>query len=337
VQADATVVWIAPAPPDAGQRRALAGWASTHDVRLLEPLEETPRSLSVDLTLSALAVLAAEVEARLDAARDAIAGLDAPAVDRELAAAEALLRAHAELPQAGWLMAEVERIRAIRFRRVAPTDPDAAERALGRAYAIDGGRSPGMGEEPWQPHGEATKIELYPAPAPGDAVWLDGRRVLPRFDVRPGLHVALVTRDGAPIWASWIDVLPGQTRIALDAPRPTPCSRTDVASASMNAAAVSATATRCPRWVAAAPGSAPLEIMVASCSASRCAAPVAWRLSAPWAEPPPAPPAERRWPAWATWSVVGAGAAVAATVVLASALRTTPTETRFVSNSIKTE
>jgi hypothetical protein len=331
---DATIVWVAPAPPDAGQRRALATWASAHDVRLVEPAEETPRSLSVDLAA------ASEVEARLDSARDAIAGLDAPAVDRELATAEALLRAHAELPQAGWLMAEVERTRAIRFRRVAPTDSEAADRALARAEAIDGGRAPGMGEEAAARKAEPTPVVLDPGPAPGDAVWLDGRRVDAHFDVHAGLHVALVMRDGAPIWASWIDVLPGQTRIALDAPRPAPCSRADVAHARVDptsAGVVDAAFTRCPRWVAAAPGSGPREIVVASCSASRCAAPLAWRLPDALAEPPAAPAADRRWPAWATWGVVGAGAAVAATVVLGAVLHSTPAETRYVSYGIKPE
>jgi hypothetical protein len=334
LQAATTLVWIAPAPPDADQVRALAAWASAHDVQIVEAVEETPRAIAVDFAP------ASDVEARLDAARDAIAGLDAAAVDRELGAAEALLRAHAELPQAGWLMAEVERARAVRFRRVAPTDPEAAERALVRAEAIDGGRAPGLGEEgaPPRPVAAPEHLELDPAPAAGDVVWLDGRPVETPFEVRAGLHVALVTRQGAPIWASWVDVLPGQKRIALDAPPPAPCSRADVGSARMQPGGVEAASTRCPRWIAAAPGASPREVVVASCQASRCGGPVVWRLPDLRAEPPPSAPAsERRWPAWATWSGIGVGAALAVTVVLAATLHSSPAETRYVGYGIKPE
>jgi hypothetical protein len=323
-----TVVWITPGPPDADHRRALASWASAHGARLVDAFEEAPKPLHVDLAA------AGEVEARLEAARDAIAGLDAAAVDGQLAAAEALLRAHAELPEAGWLMAELERTRAIRFRRVAPIDAEAAERALRRAAAIDGGRAPGMGEDAAPPQAEAGTVELDFLPAPGDAVWLDGRPAEGRLELHAGVHVALVTRQGAPIWASWLDVLPGQSRLALDAPRPAPCSRGDVALPRTDAAAVDPGSTRCPRWIAVAPGPHPREILVATCEANRCEPPLSWRLPAPWAEPLPAPRTERRWPAWATWGAVGAGATIALTVVLAITLRSTPAEIRFVNGGI---
>ncbi|MGH7436349.1 MAG: hypothetical protein ACRENE_11810, partial [Polyangiaceae bacterium] len=123
MDAPATVVWIAPAPPDADPRKALAGWAASRGVTLVEPAPWRPDALEVDPHV------AGDVEDLIDRARDALAGTDGSAVDREIAKAEALLRAHPELPQAAWLMAEVERVRAVRLGQMPPVDAAAATRA----------------------------------------------------------------------------------------------------------------------------------------------------------------------------------------------------------------
>ena len=99
VDVPVTLVWLAPESPDGEQSRALTAWARAHGVRLGLPHEEKPpRTISVD------ARLAEDVEKLLDRVRDAIAGRDADAADRGLAAAESALRAHPELPQASFLM-----------------------------------------------------------------------------------------------------------------------------------------------------------------------------------------------------------------------------------------
>ena len=138
----ATSVWLAPggeAPGDAA-RRALTAWARAHDVTLAEPTAGEPRALAVDLAV------ADSVELELERAREAVAAQDADTAERALSRAEGELRAHPELPQAAWLLAEVERGWAVRHTRVAPVDAERAERAWQRAAGLDGGRVAGVGE-----------------------------------------------------------------------------------------------------------------------------------------------------------------------------------------------
>src|SRR5580700_5535610 len=141
MDAPATTVWVAPALPDAEQTRALSSWARTHGVRLMAPVEGSAPALAVDPRI------ADDVERLLDRARDAMVARDGEAVDRVLSAAASTLQAHPELPQAAWLMAEVERAKSSRLRRIAPVDEAAANVAWTRAEALDGGRVAGIGEQ----------------------------------------------------------------------------------------------------------------------------------------------------------------------------------------------
>jgi hypothetical protein len=331
VETPATVVWIAPDPPDAGPRRALASWAAARDLRLVEPVDLGPTPIAAD---PGDPRVPEEVEEHLDRARDALAALDGAGVDAELAAADALLRAHAELPEAAWLMAEVERARAVRWRRVSPLDAEAADRAGKRAEALDGGRAAGIGEEAAASGPAGASLALPGALGLQEQRWLDGRPVGERAETHAGLHALVVTWAGAPVWAAWREAPPGPSTIELGAPGAAACSRADVAPARIEGDRVLAGPVRCGRWVAATPGAdgSAREARVALCEAGRCGALQVWRLPEPWTEPAADRPAERRWPAWATWSAVGAGAAIAAgaAVVIASALRTPPAETRFV-------
>jgi hypothetical protein len=121
VAPNVAVVWIEPAGP--AEERALGEWALARGVRLHGPsAEEAPR-IAVDLSM------AERVEAELDKARDGATALDAEVTERALARAEAILRAHPELPQAAWLMAEVERGWAVRWARIEPVDRVRAARA----------------------------------------------------------------------------------------------------------------------------------------------------------------------------------------------------------------
>jgi hypothetical protein len=339
VDTAATVVWIAPDPADSEQRRAIAGWASAHDVRLAEPAEWAPPPLAVDDHA------AAEVEDLLERARDAIAAADGPAVDAELARADALLRASAALPQAAWLMAEVERTRAVRWRRIAPADPEAADRAWRRAEALDGGRRPGISEQQQRadPPPAAASIDLPALVAPEEA-WLDGRPAGRHVDAFAGPHAIVVTWNGEPVWAEWRDVPAGSSTWDLGAPQPPPCSSVDFASARLDGDRIASPSVRCTSWVAALPSPhGARAVRIADCERDRCGPLVEWRLPEPWTTPAPPPVAhgapEKHWPAWATWTLVGAGAAACAlsAVALVATLRTPPAETRFVSGGLRTE
>jgi hypothetical protein len=337
--APATLVWIAADPPDAAEARALASWARAHAVDLAPPREQAPpQALRVDPGV------ADEVEDLLDRARDATAARESDAIDRATQAAEDLLRVHPELPQAAWLMAEVERARSTRWRRVDPADTEAAEREWVRAEALDGGRMPGLGEVSATSHPADADVAL--ALPDGDEARLDGQPV-PSTGVvatRAGPHALVVIADGAPVWAGWIEAQPGRSTFEVDAPSTAPCSTADAARARLTGETLRAERVRCARWVAAARGPAPGALRIASCEGARCGPLLVWRDVAPWAASQPAAPAAdarraRQWPAWATWLVVGAGAAVAAgvAVVASGALQAAPTETRFVSGGLKNQ
>jgi hypothetical protein len=343
--APATLVWIAPQPPDAAQERALSSWALARGVRLVGPRDDRPAAIPLD------GQVADEIEDMLGRAREAIVARDAEAADRALAAAESRLRAHAELPQAAWLMAEVERARSTRWRRIGPVDGEAAERAWMRAEALDGGRAPGIGEQSAGSHPLAASISVV-LPG-GDLAWLDGRPVRgTNIATSAGPHAIAVTADGVPIWATWVDVPGGSSSIEADAPEVSPCSFGDTARASPLAAAstaarsVDARRVRCAHWVAATVGPVPGAVRIATCEAGTCGPLLDWHVPIlPAFSSPslfsrePTSGAERRrgWPAWATWALAGAGAAVAATVVVvaAGALRSAPTETLFVNGGLK--
>jgi hypothetical protein len=330
----ATIVWIAPTPPDATQARSLASWAQAHSRVLTSPRDEPPPALRGDPSI------AEDVERWLDRAREAIAARDGEAVDASLGAAEAALRAHPELPQGAWLLADVERARSTRLRHVRAGDAEAAERAWMRAEALDGGRVAGIGEQASQAHPAAASLQVEVTPA-GAQAWLDGAPVSSAVETRAGPHQLLATWRGTPIWGGWLETPPGASTVHLTAPEPPPCSSHDLSRVRMapSTAFLDASGARCADWVAALPGDKPDEVRVAACEANHCGPLLSWRsaVTLPWS-----PPAERprtTWPAWATWGLVGAGAAIATGVVVLAtgALQPPPPETRFVSGGVKTQ
>jgi hypothetical protein len=324
--------------PDPEQAQALASWARAHGVRLEPGRTEAPQSVPVDPRAGN------EVERLLDRVRDAIAGRDAEAADHALAAAESTLRAHPELPQASWLMAEVERARSARFRRLPPLDEEAAERAWMRAEALDGGRLPGVGEKAATAHPPPATVALEPVPV-GAAIWLDGHATVLRSGVLTtlaGVHALVVARDGVPVWATWLEAPAGSSTVHVTVAGPAPCSSDDVGLAHPTAGGgIDAEHVRCGAWVAALPGPRPSSVLVATCEADRCGALLEWSAPAPasWTwTPAPQHPAGG-WPTWATWGLVGAGAVIATSVVLVAsgALQAAPGETRFVSGGIRAQ
>jgi len=295
------VVWVASVDAVAERSpqadRAMEEWGRAHGILLVAPGVVPPRDLPVDSAVSDA------VEAEIEHARDATSAQDGDASDRALARAETLLHDHPELPQGAWLMAEVQRGWATRWARVPPRDPERAAAAWRRARGLDGGREAGVGEE------AVSAVD----PDVGFALTLDGYGDA-RLDGAPvaaGAHQVTVTRSGRLVWAGWVAVTEGATaRVALpEIPR---CSLEDFARVRLRDRAVLAAGVGCARWVAASPAPDPGSVFVSLCAMDRCGALVEWRVGA--GVPPIADRAEHpsRWPAWATWTLVGAGAVVVA-------------------------
>jgi hypothetical protein len=80
-------------------------------------------------------------------------------------------------------------------------------------------------------------------------------------------------------------------------------------------------------------------VLVAICEKDRCGPSVEWRDPGAWVTAPPAEAPKGRWPAWATWALVGASVGIAAGAVIAASgvLQPAPAETRFVNGGIKTQ
>jgi hypothetical protein len=347
MDAAATLVWLASEPADAEQSRALSSWSRAHGVTLEPPRPSGAPALEVDPQVGD------GVETWLERARDAIGAHDAEQAEAALAAAESTLRAHAELPQAAWLMAEVERTRALRWRRVPPVDAETAERAWMRAEALDGGRVAGVGEEASLEHPPPATIAIDLSPGDAEA-WLDGEALgqagaAAGVATAAGPHALVVTSAGAPVWAAWIDVPGGPSSVRVAAPTAAACSSEDMARVSVHGPAdpfagidaIDASLVRCPAWVAATAGSVHGAVRMARCEAGRCGPVFEWRAVGLWSSSPSgaADAPARAWPAWATWAVAGGGAAIAAGVVVlaAGALQAAPAETRFVSGGLRSQ
>jgi hypothetical protein len=332
MDAPATTVWVAPALPDAEQTRALSSWARTHGVRLMAPVEGSAPSLAVDPRI------ADDVERLLDRARDAMVARDGEAVDRVLSAAASTLQAHPELPQAAWLMAEVERARSTRLHRIAPVDDSAAAAAWTGAEALDGGRVAGIGEQGAPSPAPATLALPSGLPA-GARVRIDGATASPgTVATHAGPHALVVEIDGSPAWASWIEAKAGTSAVQVSAPLAPECSRADVTRATPSGDGVDATGVRCASWIAVL--AEPAGVRVAVCAGDHCGPFVVWRAPVPWTYDPPVERSDRHgWPAWATWGLAGVGAAVVTggVIVASGVLKPAPTETQFVSGGVRTQ
>jgi hypothetical protein len=277
------------------------------------------------------------VEEELEKARDACSALDAEAAERSLARAESTLRRHPELPQGAWLMAEVERGWARRWASLPPKDPERAAAAWRRAGGLDGGREPGVGEAGTAIVDPEVSFELHLDGVEEGEAWLDGRSVAPGPLRRSaGEHQLTLTRRGVVVWAGWIGVAEGAP-VRVAPPEPLPCSAEDLSRVALDDAKgkrIRADGVRCERWVVAEPTAISGALLVAPCTMDHCGALLEWSVS----EGGPVVPNEtvRRtshWPAWATWTLVGVGAAAIAGITLGidAAFHAGSTQPRFVS------
>lgn len=345
--AELPLVWLALATPAGGdpgeargtptteQDRAMTSWARARGVRLASPRGGGAPNVAIDFGA------ADRVEQELERARDAIAALDGDAADRAIEAARKDLLAHPELPNAAWLLAEVERAAATRASRIAPIDADAAEEAWARAAALDGGRASGIGE----PRTSRTARRVHATIAGGGpdvALTLDGAPVAAGpIERSAGVHQLVATRGGRVAWAAWVPIAEGAV-IAVPDVAGAACSADDLSRARLVGDAIEARGVRCPRWVAATPSgdgeAIGASVRVATCEADRCGALLEWHAPRDAGfVPAPRTDGPYKWPAWGTWTLVGAGAVATGVIVIVATGVFAPTRTdvRFVNGGIK--
>jgi hypothetical protein len=343
VSDDAPVVWLDGGEVREDAVRALDEWARARGVRL-GVLEQSAPELAIDLSL------AERAEKELDRARLAIGATDADAAERALARAESLLRAHPELPQAAWLRAEVERAWSARWLRVEPRDAARARNAWENAEAIDGGRVPGIGETSFPPRRRmSTTIVVAGARNPRLSLWLDGSPVQPaetegggavyRIDVAPAEHHLLATSEGRVAFASWVAIA-GSEPVRVNVADGGACGRDRLSDVKKDDGRIQASGVTCPLWIAAVPGDKRGSVRVARCERDACGPLLEWRVEPLATSGPPQPRGKSAgWPSWATWAIVGVGAATVTSIALVASgvFETRAVEPRFVVGGARQE
>ena len=354
---DVTVVWVTPEQGGDDAAHALVEWAHARGLKI-RPANDgsSGATLKVDLAI------ADRVEKELDRAREAIAALDGDAAERALARAEAMLRDHPELPQAAWLRAEVHRSWAARLSRIEPRDDARAQSAWQDADALDGGRAAGIGEAAFPARARTAitltvlgavnrkisvrldGVELSPQPSPTPSA--DGVLAYP-VDTPAAEHQVVVSLDGEAVFASWVSIVAAtgaspRPTIALHVGDDGACGASSLARVSRDGNTVRAPGISCDRWVAVVPAERRGAVLVARCERSSCGPFVEWRSEGAFdsgAAPPVATPHGGHWPAWATWTAIGIGAACATTVALIATgvFESRPTEQRFVNGGVRIE
>ena len=326
-----TSVWIDESPsPDA--ERALVEWARARGLELTRASSASSRpEVIADLED------ANRVEADLTLAAQALVQEDTDASERALARADARVIAHPELPQAAWLRAEVERAWSARFSHLAPKNEERARAAWQRADALGGPRVAALTETGTA---EARPLAHVRFVLPDGELWVDARRVTADTGtLADGPHQVRVVRDGRTVRAAWVGVGEG-TVIDFSQERSTgACSKADFAGVALDPEGTPKTrGVTCPAWVLARSSPTAGTIMVASCERERCTTWLEWRTLN--VLPAPEPPAfHKRWPGWATWTLVGVGAAAATavTVIATGVLEAHAKEPRFTNGGVHVE
>ena len=235
------------------------------------------------------AELALRLEAALDAARTAAASLDERRALEILSGVELELRAHPELPQAAWLMAERWRV----AERVGDLSASERARLAARAEALEGRRAPEFGA----PAGPGAKTSSVSVAVEGlssrDRLELDGRAAGREVVTLAGEHHARVFRGERLLFAGWVTLGEGATALVLRLAPVVACSDEDLAGVRvLGARALPEPGTSCARWAIARRDRGGLSI--AECFGDRCG-PFSFypaRPSAALAVPPPQPARE---------------------------------------------
>lgn len=320
--------------PNEASRRALVAWAEARGMSIVIPEPSSSYALDVDVSL------ADGVEKDLATARDALTRLDADAAERALSHSSATLRKHPELPQAAWLLAEVDRAWASRWMRIAPVDPERAARAWQEAAALDGGRAAGIGEA-GAPRPAEISVAFELAAGAGTEVRVDGALVAAGpAHIAAGEHAVVASRDGRVVWADWVSIVANGAVVVVPSFGPRPCSTGDLDHARGNGDRIDGAGVACARWVAAVPqGSS--AVRVAVCERSRCGPFVEWQSHGGALAPilPPEHEKHSKAPLWIGVTAVGVVAVIAATsiaLVASGAFEPAPHETKFVGGGVKT-
>lgn len=257
------------------------------------------------------------IEALFVAAKTAIGALRTSEADSALAEAEALIRAHAELPQAGWLLAELY---ATRRERIEADDATLARDFAVRAAVLEGERASAFRDD----SSPDVALDLPPARelsihgvGARDRVEWDGAEVPLRFESHPGEHHVRLLRAERLVWAGWVSVGAEATTVDLAVPAILACSADDLSGTlDGQSAPRPAASTRCGDWAAGRVRNGALEL--ARCHGARCSAWERGTSSGPARAATPSPPKPSRLPGWFAYVAVGAGTALVAGLVLAS-------------------
>ena len=235
---------------------------------------------------------------------------------RTLADAERLIRAHPELPQAAWLMAEHHQLAALLDEK---TRSGGAEELRRRAAVLEPERALAFGQfssvapVPDIGGGNETFELTLRGTAPGDSLEWDGIELGFPARVRVGEHHLRVVRANTLVWAGWVTATPREPVFRVGA-EPLTCSFAELGGTRSSAERpIPPAGVSCPAWAVLRfeQGRAKLSL----CRRSECGA---WRL-----EPletaertPGGARLETRFPRWATIALAGAGAALFTTVTL---------------------
>jgi len=293
---------------------ALQDWARARGVVIEAPRVEAAASGYDN-------ALVLQIEALLDDARVLVGALDEAAVLERVAEAERLLRAHPELPQAAFLLAERYEVEAT-LRSTQRDGASLAARLRERARVLEGPRAPvltasGAAPQTGPAPGPSKRRIAIARAAPEDAVEIDGAGVGSSAELAAGEHHVRVLRHGVLAWADFATLADGDASLALPVPPPAPCSASDLSGVRLERGVLVVPAqVHCPRW-AAVRATSHGRIEVATCSGARCGELLPWPTrKAELYKAPPQPPPAQGFPAWAGWAIAGGIGLVAAGVVL---------------------
>jgi hypothetical protein len=290
----ATLLLLLAGAPTSGERRLLADFARQNHVAFVAPAPTPASSLP-----GYRGELVLDLEGRLDEARTLASSLDEEHALALLDAVERELLKHPELPQAAWLLAEHHRVEA----EVRREDPEARARVTELRHAADALEGPralafGATDDGTSAGAAPANVTVRDLTA-RDSLEVDGQHGGAARLVAPGLHQVRVLRERELVFAAWQE-LGSEPNVTLGVRPIAPCSDEDLGVDVSGTAPRAHAPVACPDWFVARRAARGLEL--ARCQASACGAFVPLVASAPEARP---------FPAWATATLVGAGAIAA--------------------------
>jgi hypothetical protein len=318
-----TLIWLGVAPRHSAHDAALSRFAGAHHVRFQNAAstEVTGAERLPDYDPA----LALEIESLLEKARLSAGALDDTTALSHVGTVERLLRAHAELPQAAWLMAERLQIEAAVLERK-PAEQARAQRLRSSARALEGERAPVYRPAPpasaasgsTQADTDSAASPDISVGAPGlrrsDVLEWNGRNRRPPLRVTAGLHHVRVVRQGELVLARWLEIAPGAADVVVAVPEPAACSLADLTPVRVVGGRITTPDARCRSWaVARSAGAATVEI--ALCRGARCGGWTRWPAQAG-RERHEATRDERSWQTWAPYALGGVAAIATTGIVL---------------------